>query len=85
MPVLIREAKDDQPEENPWGIRFSSMFHMANDSHRFRTRDRLEADGWKLAGNVFRKDGAEYLQLYEAKMVHHFDQGEILFGARMST
>ena len=73
VPVLIREAKDDQPEENPWGIRFSRMFDMANDSHRFCTRDRLEADGWKLAGNVFRKDGAEYLPLYEAKMVHHFD------------
>ena len=73
VPVLIREARDGQPEENPWGVRFSAMFHMANDSHRFRTRERLEADGWKLEGNVFRKDGAEYLPLYEAKMVHQFD------------
>ena len=73
VPVLIHEAQDDHSEENPWGIGFSRMFDMANDSHRFRTRDRLEADGWKLAGNVFRKDGAEYLPLYEAKMVHHFD------------
>ena len=73
VPVLIREAKDGQPEENPWGIRFSRMFDMANDSPRFRTSDRLEADGWMLAGNVFRKDGAEYLPLYEAKMIHHFD------------
>ena len=73
MPVLIWEAQDGQPEQNPWGIRFSRMFDMANDSHRFHTRERLEADAWKLAGNVFRKDGAEYLPLYEAKMVHHFD------------
>ena len=73
VPVLIREARDGQPEENPWGIRFSAMFHMANDSHRFHTRERLEADGWKLEGNVFRKDGAEHLPLYEAKMVHQFD------------
>ena len=72
-PVLLREAGDSQPEENPWGIRFSAMFHMANDSHRFYTRERLEADGWKLAGKVFCKDGAEYLPLYEAKMIHHFD------------
>ena len=71
--VLIREARDGQPEENPWGIRFSAMFHMANDSHRFHTRKQLEADGWKLAGNVFRKGGAEYLPLYEAKMIHQFD------------
>ena len=73
VPVLIREAWDGQPEENPWGIRFSAILHMANDSHRFRTRERLEADGWKLEGNVFRKGGAEYLPLYEAKMVHQFD------------
>lgn len=44
-PVLIREAvwqgegKDAKliaPEVNPWGIRFSTMFHMSNDSHLFK-------------------------------------------------
>ena len=73
VPVLIRRAQDNQPDTNPWGIRFSTMFHMSNDSHLFRTREQLEADGWKLAGNVFRKDSEEHLPLYEAKMVHHFD------------
>ena len=74
VPVLIREARDGQPEENPWGIRFKQgLFNMASDSGIFHTRERLEADGWKLEGNVFRKDGAEYLPLYEAKMVHQFD------------
>ena len=73
VPVLIREARDRQPEVNPWGVRFNAMFHMANDSHRFHTREQLEADGWKLVGNVFRKGGAEYLPLYEAKMIHQFD------------
>ena len=51
----------------------ATMFNMTNDSHLSDTRERLEADGWKLAGNVFRKDGEEYLPLYEAKMIHHFD------------
>ena len=73
VPVLIRRAQDGQPEENPWGIRFSTMFHMSNDSHLFRTREQLEADGWKLEGNVFRRETEEHLPLYEAKMVHHFD------------
>ena len=73
VPVLIREARDGQPEDNPWGIRFSRMFDMSNDSGLFRTRERLEADDWKLAGNIFHKDGAEYLPLYEAKMVHQYD------------
>lgn len=35
VPVLITEARDDQPEQNPWGISFSTMFHMSNDSGLF--------------------------------------------------
>ena len=73
VPVLIRRAQEGQPEENPWGIRFDRMFDMSNDSHHFRIRKQLEADGWKLEGNVFRWETEEHLPLYEAKMVHHFD------------
>ena len=73
VPVLVREARDGQPEDNPWGIRFNRMFDMSNDSHLFRTREQLEADGWQLVGNVFRKDGMEYLPLYEAKMTQIFN------------
>ena len=32
-PVLI---DDNQPDGNPWGIRFMAMLHMSNDSHLFR-------------------------------------------------
>ena len=35
VPVLIREAGNDQPEQNPWGISFMRMFDMSNDSHLF--------------------------------------------------
>lgn len=35
VPVLIREARGKEPEQNPWGIRFMAMFHMSNDSHLF--------------------------------------------------
>jgi hypothetical protein len=73
VPVLIRRAREGQPEENPWGIRFNRMFDMSNDSHLFRTREQLEGDGWRLDGNVFRKDAMEYLPLYEAKMIHQYD------------
>lgn len=34
-PVLIQEEREGQPEQNPWNIRFSAMFHMSNDSHLF--------------------------------------------------
>ena len=36
IPVLIREARGKEPEKNPWGIRFMTMFHMSNDSDLFR-------------------------------------------------
>lgn len=35
VPVLIREAQGGEPEVNPWGLRFATMFHMSNDSHLF--------------------------------------------------
>lgn len=70
VPVLIKEGP---PEENPWGISFLRMFDMSNDSHLFRTRGQLEADGWVLKSNVFVKGHDKYLPLYEAKMLHHFD------------
>lgn len=76
VPVLIREARGKVPEENPWGIQFKTMFHMSNDSHLFRTREELEAEGWELRGNVFVRpddDRRRYLPLYEAKMAHQFN------------
>ena len=52
VPVLLKEG---DPNGNPWGIRFMTMFHMSNDSHLFHTREELEADGWTLNGNVFER------------------------------
>lgn len=67
-PVLIR---DDNPTGNPWGLSFGTLFHMANDSGLFRTPDDLadaEFHGWSYThGNQ------EYVPLYEAKMLSHFD------------
>lgn len=87
VPVLIDEKKvaAGDPDGNPWGVKFMTMFHMSNDSHLFRTREQLEADGWILDGNVFVRPESEsgkpgeersrdrYLPLYEAKMVAAYD------------
>jgi hypothetical protein len=70
VPVFI---KDGPPEINPWSIKFSRMFDMANDSHLFLTREQLKREGWKLEGNIFCKDGRVCLPLYEGKMTWHFD------------
>jgi very-short-patch-repair endonuclease len=69
VPVLVNE----QTRENPWNVRFLAMFHMANDSHLFRTRQELEAEGYMLVGNRFIRDDKVYLPLYEAKMIWHYD------------
>ena len=68
--VLWREGDSDG---NPWGLRFQTMFHMANDSGLFRTGADLASAGWKLATGRFEKDGEIMMPLYEGKMVHHFD------------
>src|SRR5205823_6541631 len=60
VPVLIKEGPT---EENPWGIKFSTMFHMSNDSHLFRTREQLEAQGFELRGNIFERNHDKYLPL----------------------
>ena len=81
MPVLIRETQGGKAEVNPWELRFGTMFHMANDSHLFRTREQLEKAGWELKGNIFyptkdvksENNEQRFLPLYEAKMIHQFN------------
>lgn len=70
VPVLVREA---DPYGNPWNVSFMSMFHMANDSHLFRSRAQLESAGWTLRGNNFERGLDRMLPLYEAKMIGAFD------------
>jgi len=69
VPVLLRR----QPELNPWGISFLRMFDMTNDSALFQDEQSLEMDGWTKVGNMFKRDNARALPLYEGKMVFHFD------------
>jgi hypothetical protein len=71
VPVLIDEARGEAG--NPWGIKFATMFHMANDSHLFRTREELAQEGWELQGNAFVRGQERFLPLYEAKLIHHYD------------
>lgn len=71
VPVLV---KDSAPNGNRWGVSFmQGLFNMSHESHLFHTSEDLESDGWTLISNVFIKDGARMLPLYEAKMLHHYD------------
>jgi hypothetical protein len=69
-PVLIREGDADG---NPWGLSFARMFDMANDSGLFRTDDDLDALGGTFDGWAWAKGDQRWLPLYEAKMIHIFD------------
>ena len=68
--VLWREG---DPDGNPWGLRFLSMFHMTNDSGLFRLPAELASAGWRLEADRFEQGGDVMLPLYEGKMIHHFD------------
>ena len=71
VPVLWDETREDG---NPWGLRFKQgLFNMTSDSHLFHTREQLEAEGWELEGNVFVRGEERMLPLYEAKMIHQFN------------
>ena len=66
VPILLKEGA---PEENPWGISLVRMFDMTNDSHLFRTREQLEAEGWLLEGNIFQQENEKWMPIFEGKMV----------------
>jgi len=73
VPVLIRDPDEGSPGHNPWGIRFMAMYHMANDSHLFKTKAELEQDGFELDGNQFVRGTNRYVPLYEAKMIYQYN------------
>ena len=69
-PVLVDRSRGNET----WPIRYRTMFHMANDSHLFRTSVQLEAEGfYPVEGNRWRKGSDTYVALYEGKMVQAFD------------
>jgi hypothetical protein len=73
--VLIEKGKGDLG--NPWGVSHAStLFDMTRDSGFFSSVRDMEARGLVLKGNVWRSSAsrnAEYLPLFEAKMLHIFD------------
>jgi hypothetical protein len=66
-PVLVRGR------DNPWGLAFATLFHMANDSGSFLDDGDFAHrpavfDGWSWVDDRHR-----WLPLYEAKMLGHYD------------
>lgn len=56
-----------------WPVRYSTMFHMTNDSHLFLTRSSLEASAYPIGGNRWKRGEEEFVPLYVGRMIHQFD------------
>ena len=56
-------------------MKYSTMFHMSNDSGLFRTRKELEEKegAYPVGGNRFASPSGDWVPLYEGKMVQAFD------------
>lgn len=69
--VFVNENNEESG--NPWKIKFSTMFHMSNDSGLFVGAEllkRVQGDGH---AELVSASGSRYLPLYEAKLMHQFD------------
>lgn len=73
LPVLVDRSTG--AEIKTWPVRYSTMFHMTNDSGLFVTQNELEERerAWPIGGNRFRSAAGDWVPLYEGKMIWHFD------------
>ena len=73
LPVLVDRSEGE--EVKTWKLKYSTMFHMTNDSHLFRTREELEEQegAWPIGDNRFDSAAGVWVPLYEGKMVQAFD------------
>ena len=73
LPVLVDRSKGT--EVKAWPVQYSTMFHMTNDSHLFRTRAELEEreGAFPIGGNRFGSPNGEWVPLYQGRMIHQFD------------
>ncbi|MBN9307212.1 MAG: restriction endonuclease [Devosia sp. 67-54] len=71
---ILSDRSDDE-EIKAWPVKYSTMFHMTNDSGLFRTRQELEEHegGWHKGGNRYGSPKGDWVPLYEGKMIQAFD------------
>jgi len=73
MPVLVNRTLN-QPFYL-WPIKYSTMFHMANDSDKFRTSKELinNEGGYSVSPNRYKTNDGDWIPLYEGKMVQAYN------------
>jgi hypothetical protein len=73
VPVLVKRGGGS--ESKAWPVRYATMFHKTNDSHRFRTPRELEnkENAYPIGRNRWRNKEGDWVPLYEGKMSQAFD------------
>ena len=73
LPVLVDRSSGG--EVKAWPVKYSTMFHMTNDSGLFRTRVELEEKegAYPIGGNRFASPSGDWVPLYVGRMIHLFD------------
>ena len=73
QPILADRSSGE--EVKAWPVKYSTMFHMTNDSGLFRTRPELEGreGAYPLGNNRYGSPVGEWLPLYVGRMIHQFD------------
>ena len=72
-PILVDRSGGD--EVKTWPVKFATMFHMANDSHLFRTRAELEEQegAYPIGANRWQSESGNWVPLYQGRSVEAYD------------
>jgi len=71
LPVLVDKRKTEPVSVFP--VRYSTMFHMTNDSHLFVTKAELETTAYPVGGGRWRRGAEEFVPLYVGRSIKQFD------------
>jgi hypothetical protein len=72
LPVLV--DRRETPPRRVWPVRYATMFHMTNDSAKFRTAHELRKLGaYEVQGGRWEKGSAAWLPLMVGRTFYQFD------------
>ena len=72
LPVLVDRRQT--PPRTVWPVRYATMFHMTNDSAKFRTAGELTRLGaYEVQGGRWEKGAANWVPLMVGRTFHQFD------------